>query len=205
MTELARSFRIDGGSFDPTDTVDIEQLFKKGIREDEERLMLAVLQDAVECFQENVLAQSPWEEKLFQEAENWILKKNTDWLFSFENICETLQLNPDYIRQGLRVWKEAQRKSHSAKVNVETTRSSANLPVGISKDSACAGFGRTLSPATSSPAQGFQSLSDKLQRCSSTTLELLKSRCPQSMTPWVVMRCTFACLLTSQGRHLTFD
>ena len=113
MTELARSFRIDEGSFDPTDTVDIEQLFKNGIREGEERLMLAVLQDAVECFQENVLAQSPWEEKLFQEAENWILKKNTDWLFSFENICETLQLNPSYIRRGLLVWKEAKRNAYS--------------------------------------------------------------------------------------------
>src|ERR1700745_458345 len=41
----------------------------------------------------------------------------------------------------------------------------------------------TLMRATFSPAQGFQSLSDKLQRCSSTTLELLKSRCPQSMRP----------------------
>ena len=75
--------------------------------------MLAVLQDAVECFQEHVLAQYPWEKKLFQEAEDWILEKNTDWPFSFENICETLQLHPDYIRQGLLVWKQAERKSHS--------------------------------------------------------------------------------------------
>jgi hypothetical protein len=54
-------------------------------------------------FQENVLAQYLWEQKLFQEAEDWILNKNTDWLFSFENICENLQLNPDYIRRGLLV------------------------------------------------------------------------------------------------------
>jgi hypothetical protein len=44
--------------------------------------MLAVLQDAVECFQENVLGQYPWETQLFEEAENWILAKNADWLFS---------------------------------------------------------------------------------------------------------------------------
>ena len=42
------------------DPVVIEQFFKNGIRGDEERLMLAVLQDAVECFQEYVLAQYPW-------------------------------------------------------------------------------------------------------------------------------------------------
>jgi len=83
--------------------------------------MLAVLQDAVECFQENALSEQPWEKKLFQEAEDWILAKNSDWLFSFENICETLQLNPGYIRRGLLVWKQAKRKSDSAaKVEITT-------------------------------------------------------------------------------------
>ena len=38
---------------------------------------------------------------------------HSDWLFSFENICETLQLNPGYIRRGLLVWKQAKRQSHS--------------------------------------------------------------------------------------------
>src|SRR4029434_9869675 len=113
MGELARSFRFDDGSFDYADPVVFEQFFKHAIRGGEERLMLAVLQDAVECFQENVLSQQPWEKKLFQEAENWVLAKNTDWLFSFESICETLQLHPDYIRRGLLIWKEAKRKSHS--------------------------------------------------------------------------------------------
>ena len=113
MRELARFFRIDDDSFDSPDSVVVEQFFKNGFRGGEERLMLAVLQDAVECFQENVLAQSPSEEKLFQEAEDWILAKNSDWLFSFENICETLQLNPGYIRRGLLVWKQAKRQSHS--------------------------------------------------------------------------------------------
>jgi hypothetical protein len=117
MTELARRFRIDGGSFGPADPVVIEQFFTNAIRGGEQRLMLAVLQDAVECFQEHALAQYPWEKKLFQEAEDWILEKNAHWLFSFENICETLQLNSDYIRRGLLVWKEAKRKTHSAKTN----------------------------------------------------------------------------------------
>jgi hypothetical protein len=117
MTELARRFRIDGSSFGPADPVVNEQFFKNGIRLAEERLMLAVLQDAVECFQDYVLAQYVWEKKLFQEAEDWILEKNTHWPFSFENICETLQLNPEYIRRGLLVWKEAKRKTHSGKTN----------------------------------------------------------------------------------------
>jgi hypothetical protein len=120
MTELARYFRINGGSFGPADPIVIEQFFKNAIYGGEQRLMLAVLQDAVECFQEHIQAQYVWEKKLFREAEDWILEKNTDWPFSFENICETLQLNPDYIRRGLLVWKEAKRKTHSAKTNGAT-------------------------------------------------------------------------------------
>ena len=75
--------------------------------------MLAVLDNAVECFQKYVLARRQREKRLFQEAEAWILETDSDWFFSFENICETLQLYPDYIRQGLLCWKEAKLKSHS--------------------------------------------------------------------------------------------
>src|SRR6266481_8972773 len=100
-------------SFDPADTGVIEQVFKKDIREGEERLMLAVLESAVEDFQKYVLARNPRGKKLFQEAEKWFLEKDSDELFSFENICETLQLHPDYIRQGLMVWKEAKLKTLS--------------------------------------------------------------------------------------------
>ena len=69
--------------------------------------MLAVLDNAIECFQKYVLAQRERERRLFREAEEWILERNSDWFFSFENICETLELYPDYIRQGLLCWKEA--------------------------------------------------------------------------------------------------
>jgi hypothetical protein len=97
-------------SLDPTDCQDIEGLFKKTIREGEEALILAVLEDAITCFQKYVLAQNEKEMNIFQEAEEWILKKNSDWFLSFENVCEILQLDPDYLRQGLMSWKEVQRK-----------------------------------------------------------------------------------------------
>jgi hypothetical protein len=66
-----------------------------------------VLESAVEDFQKYVLARKPRGKKLFQEAEEWFLERNSDELFSFENICDTLQLHPDYIRKGLLRWKEA--------------------------------------------------------------------------------------------------
>jgi hypothetical protein len=100
-------------ALDPVDTGVIEKLFKKDHREREEKLMLAVLENAVEYFQKHVLARNPSGKKLFQEAEEWFLEKDSDELFSFENICGNLELHPDYIRHGLLCWREAKLKTYS--------------------------------------------------------------------------------------------
>jgi hypothetical protein len=100
-------------SSDPLDNEIIERLFKKDIREGEEKLMLAVLASAIEHFQKHVLSKDEKGMKLFQEAEEWFLEKDSDQLFSFEYICETLGLHPDYLRQGLLSWKEAKRNELS--------------------------------------------------------------------------------------------
>ena len=100
-------------SLDPADTGVIEKLFKKNIREGEEKLMLAVLENAVEYFQKYVLATETSGKKLFQEAEEWFLEKDSDALFSFENICETLRAASRLHTAGLLSWKEAKLKVRS--------------------------------------------------------------------------------------------
>jgi hypothetical protein len=128
---------VSNGSvaLDPADIGVIEKLFKKDIREREERLMLAVLESAVEDFQKYVLARNPRGKQLFQEAEEWLLEKDSDELLSFENICETLQLHPDYIRQGLMGWKEAKLKTLSVEGHHQDRTSSRirHHPVRLSK------------------------------------------------------------------------
>jgi hypothetical protein len=101
-------------ALDPADTGVVEKLFKKDIREGEEKLMLAVLASAIQHFQKYVLSKDEKEKDLFQEAEEWFLERDSDQLFSFEYICETLQLHPDYIRRGLLSWKEAKLKERYA-------------------------------------------------------------------------------------------
>jgi hypothetical protein len=109
-----KAFGTDGWfSFDPADTGFIEAVYKKTIREGEERLMLAVLENAVEYFQKYVLARKPSGKQLFRDAEEWFLDKENEALYSFENICDTLGLHPDPIRKGLLVWKEAKLKLSS--------------------------------------------------------------------------------------------
>jgi hypothetical protein len=99
---------------DPTQETILEGVYKKDIREGEERLMLAVLESAVEDFQKYVVARSTAGKKLFQQAEEWFLDNDGEALFSFASICETLGLHPDPIRRALMVWKEARLKTLSA-------------------------------------------------------------------------------------------
>ena len=94
-------------SCDPLDNEIIERLFKKDIREGEEKLMLAVLASAIQHFQKYVLSKDEKGKELFQEAEEWFLERDSDELFSFEYICETLQLDPDYIRKRLAVMERS--------------------------------------------------------------------------------------------------
>ena len=101
---------------EPTDDGLIEDLSKTNIREGEKRLMLALLENAIEDFQKYALANDKARKELFQEAEDWFFATDNDSLFSFENICEYLQINSNYLCQGLLRWKTAQRKGHPGKL-----------------------------------------------------------------------------------------
>ena len=93
--------------FEPTDTGVVESVFKKTMREGEQKLMLAVLENAIEDFQKYALASDKRGRELFQDAEEWILETNSSSFFSFENICAHLELNADYVRRGFMRWKAA--------------------------------------------------------------------------------------------------
>ena len=75
-------------------------------RKGEYQLLIAVLQDAIECFQKNALTR----DRHFEEAEHWIMGKSekNDAALSFEYVCSVLDLDPDSVRQGLQRWRAAQ-------------------------------------------------------------------------------------------------
>ncbi len=75
--------------------------------------MLAMLEDAVNCFQVYATARSVRGKKLFNEAEEWIMMKHDDWIFSFVSVCEMLGFNAEYVRRGLRQWKEKTMANHT--------------------------------------------------------------------------------------------
>ena len=86
-----------------------EQFFE-GARRDsyisgEKALMLAVLEDGIRCFQEHLRNPRSNPRLLSQQAEDWIRAVDYDWPFSFNNICETLGIDPSALRTALLSWK----------------------------------------------------------------------------------------------------
>ena len=96
------------GLFEPDTLLPIqyfEAMRRKHLLEGEKRLVMSVLEDAVECFMKCIDSSTNKGKRLFRDAEEWINLEDRKWVFSFDNVCEMLDVNPDYLRRGLREWK----------------------------------------------------------------------------------------------------
>ena len=111
-------------------------------REPERRLMLAILEDAISCMLKNPQGATPQQRKQYEEARNWVTtEEESDWMFSFKNICEVLSLDPNYVRRGLvqqgiirsapPTIKHRSAKQRSAKLLSSTQRKKIRLRVGF--------------------------------------------------------------------------
>ena len=89
-----------------------ENLRRKTFFEPEKRLMLAVLEDAIRYYQDNWFSRNSKRKRIFDETEEWILTPESDWVFSFVHVCETLGLSPAYLRGGLLRWKQRKQNQH---------------------------------------------------------------------------------------------
>jgi hypothetical protein len=142
---LRWSREYDGTSFDGVLPRLVEpeillpsQFFDKfrghSVLEAERRLMVAVLEDAVSCFQKYAGATRPRSRRLFQEAEEWLLEEDSSWPFSFESICTVLGIDPQYFRQQMKRWKEQllaqppEARSKVARVRLRAARRHKILP-----------------------------------------------------------------------------
>lgn len=88
-------------------------LRRRGALKPERRLIIAILQDAIECYQKNLFAREGKARQLFTDAEEWINSEDRSHYFSYENICEILEMNPEFVRRGLHLWRERQLAGHS--------------------------------------------------------------------------------------------
>jgi hypothetical protein len=97
-----------GGLFAP-DTMLASQYFDRVRRRKdltgEQRLMCAVIEDAVDAYLKHAATARPDHRDRFSEAEAWIESNDRSWLYAFETICDYLGLDAGYLRNGLRRWK----------------------------------------------------------------------------------------------------
>jgi hypothetical protein len=71
-------------------------------RQPELRLMAAVLEDAVACLSAKLRHGNVRQRKQYEAARDWIMdEEESEWIFSFQNVCETLGMDPSYLRQQL--------------------------------------------------------------------------------------------------------
>ena len=97
------------GLFEPDTLLPVqyfEAMRRKHLLEGEKRLILSVLEDAIECFMKCIDSPTNKGQRLFRDAEEWINLEDKKWIFSFDNVCEMLDIHPEYLRRGLRAWKE---------------------------------------------------------------------------------------------------
>ena len=67
----------------------------------EHELMIAVLQDAIECVAKHRHARDYRGRRLFDEATQWLLAKESNWPYSFECICAVLDLDANAVRRSV--------------------------------------------------------------------------------------------------------
>jgi hypothetical protein len=72
------------------------------------RLMLAILEEALRCLQKHAGAKSGARRLMYWEAEQWLYSEGGNALFSFTMVCETLGIEPEYLRSGLLQWRRMQ-------------------------------------------------------------------------------------------------
>ncbi len=78
-----------------------QQAMRGKLCQPEQELMLAVLKDAICCFQGCPSTRDKMRTRLYLEARKWLMEEDSDWPFSFANICDAFGLSPQHLRAGL--------------------------------------------------------------------------------------------------------
>ena len=116
----------DRGLFEP-DVLITEHLLAARRRtaalSSEKRLMLAVLGNALGDYQKYLIATDRIGRQLFAAAADWIACTSNQDSFSFENISETLEISPQYLRRGLAAWRQRLLGAHRHTVETATAES----------------------------------------------------------------------------------
>jgi len=73
----------------------------------EQELWFEVLREAIDDYTENIDQETSSQKRLFEEVFEWLFNEHhSRWPMSFENICETLDIEVSYSRRLLIEWTQ---------------------------------------------------------------------------------------------------
>ena len=73
----------------------------------ERRLLLAVLEEAIDSFCKTCGRLEQRNRNRHREAEDWLFSNDYTWFLSFQNICDVLDLDSSSLRERLVAWRNA--------------------------------------------------------------------------------------------------
>jgi len=80
------------------------------------RLMAGILIDAVRCFQRNFEARGSDRRQEFREAQFWIFDDRANGPFSFQCVCESLEIDPRGLRERILRWQKDRRSGEKQRM-----------------------------------------------------------------------------------------
>lgn len=101
-----------------------------------QRLLLAILEDAIRCYQRNFAVGIGPRRILFRETEEWLFDSDGTAFLSCPMICESLGINLPQLRRFLREWHRRMRTGHDAKRLARRSPASADahiIPPDVSR------------------------------------------------------------------------
>ena len=79
-------------------------------------LMLAVLEDAVQCIERGRRSRRFRTQRLAAEAHAWVRSDDRHWPFSFANVCDVLGFDADALRRRLSTMRDEASDGHRIRV-----------------------------------------------------------------------------------------
>ena len=107
-TNFLAAYGFDSSSsvFEPDVMLPSQYLIpdEQGLSGGERRLMAALLSDGIEAYINQAISQLAGNirrSRTKSDACEWIELKDDTYVFSFDNVCECLGIDPEYLRLGL--------------------------------------------------------------------------------------------------------
>jgi hypothetical protein len=93
------------------------RLCRREYRTGAHRLMLGIFEDAVNIYCQRHSGRLSL--RRLREVERWFESRDDAYIFSFERICQVLNLDADYIRRGLKSFRAHSRPARPADIPIE--------------------------------------------------------------------------------------